>query len=117
MFGPKKSRSTYIRMLAITVGLIILFVLFLVLRPTAETKTKTNANAETEIPFPISCGCKLETSHPGCIEHKSKCPIYRRLNPRLTYNQFKAHEWGYRYLLDAELVGSIEEPWPPVDYP
>lgn len=40
-----------------------------------------------------SCECTdLMTSHQGRIEHKLKCPIFRKLNPNLTVKQFMNHE-------------------------
>ncbi len=40
-----------------------------------------------------SCGCPdLATWHPGQIQHKFKCPKFRKLNPTLTVKQFMTAE-------------------------
>jgi hypothetical protein len=45
------------------------------------------------------------TSHPGQIEHKLTCPIFRKLNPDLTVRDFMTNE-GFPTKTDS--------PWPPV---
>jgi hypothetical protein len=67
-----------------------------------ETNTSQNASKITV----IDCDCKLETSHPNVIEHKTKCPVFRERNPGLDLNDFFIHE-GFSIKTDGK--------WPLVD--
>jgi len=41
----------------------------------------------------ISCGCEeLQTWHPGQVDHKLKCPIFKSLNPTITKEELLKYE-------------------------
>jgi hypothetical protein len=76
------------------------------------SRKKTNTNTthkvskdKTQIKI-VSCGCSVVTWHPGVIEHKMKCPIFRERNPGLSVKDFLAYE-GFPIDNDRE--------WPAVD--
>jgi hypothetical protein len=92
----------------IIVILLIIFIVFVILYLFVK-KTPVPSNKkddQIEIPkyrktcwckedcnCPISCGCyELQTSHPGRVQHKLRCPIFRKLNPNLTIQQFLKFE-------------------------
>jgi hypothetical protein len=59
----------------------------------------------------VSCECEeLATWHPGCVQHKMSCPIFRERNPGLTFGEFVKDE-GFGY------PGSGNADWPPLVMP
>nr|WQM86810.1 hypothetical protein [Marseillevirus cajuinensis] len=71
----------------IVVSLLIVWFFF------ARTK-KQEPPPKNKEPFQVvSCGCpELATSHPGRVEHKMRCSVFRSLNPELTMKKFLEFE-------------------------
>ncbi len=58
-----------------------------------EDLTQFKKSCEESSDYPISCQCpELATWHPGRVQHKMTCPIFRKLNPNLTVKQFLKYE-------------------------
>jgi hypothetical protein len=81
--------------------LLVLVFCFVFTNPTINDKTI------------ISCDCKeLQTWHPGQVQHKMSCPIFRKRNPNLTFGEFMEKE-GF------DFPGVNDANWPPLkmEYP
>lgn len=87
-------------------ALLVLLTIFVVWLLFFRTSTKhAPPSRETKEPLMLditSCGCpELATSHPGRIQHKMTCSVFRSLNPGLTVKKFLEHE-GFPTDKDSE---------------
>jgi len=84
--------------------LILLWIIFIngfiTLKKIDNFHSKLNNNIKV-----ISCNCKVLSSpgHMNHITHKILCPIFRKLNPHISYEQFMRSE-GF--------PGTIDCTWP-----
>lgn len=70
-----------------------------------DTKIEDTENESTKQSIKY-CDCKLVTWHPGLIEHRMVCPVFRERNPNLSVKQFMKTE-GFEIKEEKE--------WPPID--
>ena len=89
--------TMYNRELVLLVVVVITIVIILIVLNSRRSK-------QSDVLVIYSCRCReLATWHMGQIEHKLKCPVFRRLNPSLTVKQFYRKE-GFDVQKDS--------PWP-----